>query len=148
MDYVTTAVALNYCKLMGPEYRLAPIWKCTRLGKFLVRHGLVSAPTMQEVKWYDHELNPIGKWLLKYGGGIPSLAWFKTVVLLHIAHSVKGLPVVEVSVLTKAFAILSLIYVVVVINNLYAIRRMERTAHKVRVKKRAKVDFEDPLLPI
>ena len=149
MDYATTYVALTYCKFQGPEYRPAPIWKCTRVGSWLVRHGLTSEPTRRRVEWYEHEINPLGKYLLKYGGGIPSLAWMKALLLLHVAHMLKTVPPSVAPMFVWTFMGLNVIYVIVVINNLYAIRRIEKAGHKIRVKKkRERVPFEDPLLPI
>ena len=111
---------------------------------------MTKKPVYQMVEWYDHELNPLGKWLLKYGGGLPALAWLKALVLVHIAHVVHNTPPSMMLLTTYIFLALCTIYVGVIINNMIVIKKLELRAHKVMVKKRKKkkAAYEDPLLPI
>lgn len=148
LDYATTSVVLRHFQSTGRERRPAPIWKDTRFGRWMVRRGLWKPPTERWVEWYEHELNPMAVWLLKYAGGVPALAWIKFVALMFVTIQLLLLPPFAMYYVCPVFAVLNVLYSVVVANNLRVVRKtfLRRKPHKIRVGKG--VPFEGPLLPI
>lgn len=88
------------------------------------------------------EFNPIGAWLLKHGGFV-NLIWLKILVLSYLAAK---LPVLAEGGIFVLWVMLGFIifYVGIVAWNFYAISRLQ----KMPRRKKVKVEFEDPLLPI
>ena len=144
LDYATTHVVLSYLKAIGPEWGPYPVWKGTRIGR------LVSKPTYRYVEWYEHELNPIARWLLKHAGGIPSLAWFKIVVFIFVTLHVLAMPPIMYPSLVVGFSVLNVVYLLVVINNALVGRRIysRERPRRVRVAKLSDDEVEALCLPI
>jgi hypothetical protein len=70
LDWSTTYVFLMWCRSQGPDYGPMPIWKRTRPGKWLVRHGLAKQPEMRMAEWWEHELNPwVARGMKRWGLG-------------------------------------------------------------------------------
>jgi len=121
LDYATTHALLAHFRLKetwGP----APVWKGTRFGKWCVRHGLVKPPIERQTKWWEHELNPLGRAILRRGD-ILGLAVMKGLVLGLLAGSVALNPLLD-SMYGWAFYIFMIdLYVLVVGHNLGVMRR-------------------------
>lgn len=120
LDYATTHAVLTHFRKaeIGP----APPWKRTRFGKWCIRHKLARPPKIRLVEWWEHELNPLGKLLLKKAD-LFGLAILKGVAMGLIATSIAFNPAVS-GMWGWAFLIFMIdLYVVVVANNLGVMKR-------------------------
>lgn len=116
LDYATTHALLEHFR-GKVDFGPAPVWKRTRFGKWCVRHGLAKAPEIRDVEWWEHELNPLGRWILKKFD-ILGLAVLKGVVMGWIAWSVGTNPLLD-NLYGWAFLVFMIdLYVLVVANNL------------------------------
>jgi hypothetical protein len=148
LDYVSTALCLGEVKKQGPEWNYAPIWKNTRIGKWLVKNKIVSVPEYRKVEWYEHEINPIGQWILKHGGGIPGLAWFKLYFMTLIAFNLSGAPPEAEKMLSITFTVLVAFYAVVVWHNFKVYKELRTKRPPIRMKKsKENLNLDIPITP-
>ena len=94
LDYATTHALLAHFRLKKELVGPTPVWKGTRFGRWCVRHGLAKPPVIRKVKWWEHELNPLGRSILKKAD-ILGLAVLKGVILGLIAASVALNPILD-----------------------------------------------------
>lgn len=125
MDYVTTYVVLRYCERRGPVLDKWPLWKKWRVCRWLIERGLMKPPEERVVQWWEHELNPLGRAILK-NGKITNVAWLKVAAL-----AIVGIDLTIITLNNHSFVlgeivmiVLNLVYVVVVMNNLNVARKV------------------------
>ena len=85
--------------------------------------------------------------MLKNAGGLPALAWLKALVLLHVAHIINNTSPSLMLFTTYIFLGLCVLYVGVIINNMFVIVKIEREIRKIRARKRKKFVFEVSQVP-
>lgn len=122
LDYATTHALLAHFRLKEEEEGPVPVWKRTRFGKWCIRHNLATEPEVRPVKWWEHELNPVGRWVLRKGD-ILGLAVFKGIAMGLIAGSLALNPLYEEIWGWNLMLFLMSLYVFVVGNNLGVMKR-------------------------